>query len=110
MTPINNRHKINENSGTCLYLHLLFTSDMILTTSSILDCGALSDPSNGAVILVTSTTYPSYAYYECDLGYTLSYTVTRACQLNGTWSYFAPVCDQSGIYLILSLNTCSNSH
>jgi cysteine-rich repeat protein len=56
------------------------------------DCGALPNPTNGAVNTSGGTTYPSTASYSCNAGYVRSGSATRACQTSGTWSGSAPTC------------------
>ena len=57
------------------------------------NCGPLMDPANGQVVTSSGTTLGSTATYTCDTGYTLSGSQTRTCQMNETWSLFAPVCE-----------------
>ena len=65
-----------------------------------MDCGSLSDPTNGAVNL-TNTTFGSEASYICDNGYLLSDdgSQLRICQANGNWSSSAPECISKEIIL-----------
>ncbi len=56
------------------------------------DCGDLTDPSNGAVDTSSGTTFMMNATYICNTGYTLVGTVTRTCQANTMWSLTAPTC------------------
>jgi hypothetical protein len=60
-------------------------------TCVAVDCGALTDPSNGKVSAAT-TTYNSTATYSCSMGYNLSDTTPRTCQANKQWSGSAPIC------------------
>ncbi|XP_064394225.1 uncharacterized protein LOC135341566 isoform X3 [Halichondria panicea] len=57
----------------------------------IVDCGRLSDPTNGDVSFRT-TTFNSRAAYSCNNGFLLVGQTTRVCQSNGEWSGKAPVC------------------
>jgi formylglycine-generating enzyme len=60
------------------------------------DCGTLTAPTNGAVVVPT-TTYGSTATYSCTTaGYTLFGGAVRTCQSNGTWSESAPSCGVIG--------------
>ena len=56
-----------------------------------MDCGDLSDPSNGQVTL-TGTTFGSTATYECNTGFTLMGNMERTCQDDGNWSENEPTC------------------
>ena len=56
-----------------------------------MDCGRLSDPTNGDVSFRT-TTFNSRAAYSCNNGFLLVGQTTRVCQSNGEWSGKAPVC------------------
>ena len=54
------------------------------------NCGPLSDPTNG-LVTVTDTFLGSIANYSCNSGYGLVGDVTGVCQANGNWSE-GPVC------------------
>ena len=56
-----------------------------------IDCGALSDPSNG-VVQFSSTTVSSIARYICNIGYSINGASERVCEANGQWSPAAPTC------------------
>ena len=58
----------------------------------LVDCGLVVAPTNGVVIL-SSTTYLSVATYGCSTGYQLSGQNTQTCQADGTWSGNNPTCD-----------------
>ena len=57
------------------------------------DCGALTDPANGAVKLKGGTTYTATAEYSCNTGYTFptGASVIRRCGVKG-WSGSKPSC------------------
>ena len=54
------------------------------------DCGALSDPENGAVVVAAGTSLGAAASYTCLEGYALSGSATRTCEVTGAWSPSAP--------------------
>ena len=56
------------------------------------DCGDLTDPSNGAVDTSSGTTFMMTATYTCNTGYTFIGDMTRTCQANAMWSLTAPTC------------------
>ena len=58
---------------------------------TVIDCGSLTDPSNGTVS-VSATTYTSNATYTCDSGYTINGDSMRMCQADGEWSGSEPSC------------------
>ncbi len=60
-------------------------------TCTIVDCGALKNPTNGTVV-ASPTTYGSKADYTCQTGYGLAGTSPRICQADGNWSGTAPTC------------------
>ena len=66
---------------------------------TVVDCGNLTNPSNGEVIF-SSTTLSSLAEYSCDQqsGYLLTQGTgsVRTCQADGTWSGSEPSCVCSG--------------
>ena len=57
-----------------------------------IDCGPLTDPTNGQVDTSSGTTFGSTATYTCDTGYTLSGSQSRTCGADGMWSSSNPVC------------------
>jgi hypothetical protein len=56
------------------------------------DCGALSDPDNGDVVVAGGTSLGATASYTCLEGYALSGSATRTCGVTGAWSGSAPSC------------------
>ena len=60
----------------------------------IIDCGILSNPTNGNVALANGDTqYGAIATYSCNSGYTLNGTTDRQCLSNGQWNASSPTCD-----------------
>ena len=59
---------------------------------TVVDCGDLMDPANGAVSL-TNTIFNSTATYSCNDGYNLVEDTTRICLASGSWSDTAPTCE-----------------
>ena len=70
----------------------------ITKTSTVVDCGVLS-VTNGQVNTSSGTTYNQVATYSCDTGYNLVGSLTRTCQVNGSWSFTAPVCECESDFL-----------
>ena len=64
-----------------------------ITFDSVVDCGPLSSPDNGAVTL-TETLVGSTATYTCDSGYESVASTNLVCQDNGYWSG-SPLCSLS---------------
>ena len=60
--------------------------------STAVDCGELTDPTEGNVQFAR-TTFGSVAVYECDENYVLSGGNTRLCQADRMWSGFTPTCE-----------------
>ena len=58
----------------------------------VINCGELSDPTNGMVYTSPNTTYNSVATYGCDPGYMLTEDISHTCQANGSWSNTQPEC------------------
>jgi formylglycine-generating enzyme required for sulfatase activity len=57
------------------------------------NCGALTNPTNGTVSTPGGNTLGATATYSCSSGYTLSSgSTTRTCQSSGTWSGSSGVC------------------
>ena len=68
-----------------------------------MDCGNLTDPTNGQVTHTSGTTFGQTATYSCNTGYKLVENNTRTCQTTGVWSGSAPTCQ--GV-LLKVLFTC----
>ncbi len=64
--------------------------DMIPYTLAV-DCGPLTNPTNGMVDAST-TTFMSTATYTCVSGYVLDSGMTRTCGATGEWSGSEPTC------------------
>ncbi len=62
------------------------------------DCGNLTNPVNGHVML-TDTTFPSSAIYQCNQGFILHGVAQRNCEANGRWSNRASVCRSKKLQL-----------
>ena len=73
-------------------IYLYTTTSFINFIPSVVDCGGLSSPQNGQVIL-TNTTFGSIATYLCDEGFNLIGDMQRMCQSNGEWSGNEPICE-----------------
>ena len=58
---------------------------------TVVNCGFLTNPSNGAVSTSSGTTFNQVATYSCDSGYMISGAATRTCQITG-WSLAPPTC------------------
>ena len=68
---------------------------------SAVDCGTLSSPSNGQVIL-TGIAFGSTATYACNSGFNLVGNMQRTCQNNGDWSGTQPNCDGNTQNVLIS--------
>jgi CUB/sushi domain-containing protein len=62
-------------------------------TCDIVNCGNLSNPTNGTVSTGGGTTYNQTASYTCNIGYYRNGSATRTCQASGSWSGSAPSCN-----------------
>ncbi|KAH3729507.1 hypothetical protein DPMN_055479 [Dreissena polymorpha] len=56
------------------------------------DCGPLSKPDNGDVVLNAGTKYEAVANYSCNDGFQLVGDTSRICRHTGTWSGVQPTC------------------
>lgn len=63
------------------------------------ECGSLSDPVFGEV-MVDQTTYGHTATFYCFQGYILSGSAERTCSADGYWTGTQPVCTVTGKLLI----------
>ena len=57
-----------------------------------MNCGTLTNSTNGQVSYTAGTTYGQTATYSCNTGYTLVGSSTRTCQATGLWSGSTPTC------------------
>ena len=69
---------------------------LLMVTLIFIDCGNLTDPTNGSVSF-TLTTYNELVSYTCDPGFTLTGSSSRICQQDATWSSSAPNCIIKGL-------------
>ena len=58
----------------------------------VVDCGILTNPTNGQVSHTAGTKFGQTATYSCDTGYNLVGDGTRICQAGGVWSGSEPNC------------------
>ena len=66
--------------------------DVLLPT--VVDCGTLTNPTNGQVSNTAGTTFGQTATYSCNTGYNLVGDSTRTCQAIGNWSGSVPTCER----------------
>ena len=69
-----------------------FVHDLSLRPSTAVNCGTLTNPTNGHVSHTAGTTFGRRATYRCNTGYNLVGGSTRTCQATGGWSGSAPTC------------------
>ena len=73
-----------------LVLNLIIYNCTVLS-----DCGQLSAPLNGVVIIAPNKTEcGSVATYSCNTGYLLKGVLNRTCQVDGQWSDVMPFCSR----------------
>ena len=61
------------------------------SSSAVVDCDILDDPTNG-MVTVSTTTYNSLAKYSCNIGHTLTGDDMRTCLETGSWYGNEPTC------------------
>ncbi|XP_064388263.1 uncharacterized protein LOC135336419 isoform X3 [Halichondria panicea] len=61
----------------------------------LIECSALSSPSNGNVDTSFGTTAGNVALYSCDEGLVLTGSPARICDNNGLWTPNAPTCEET---------------
>ena len=78
------------------------------SSPSVVDCGPLSDPTNGIVLVSVNTTLGTTASYECIAGYEVVGLMGefRFCTETGMWSERDPTCERT-LYTILVIGTQS---
>lgn len=65
--------------------------DALTPECKLVDCGSLSDPSDG-IVSFSSSTYGSQAIYKCNTGFTTSSPSTRTCTSEGYWNNSVQTC------------------
>lgn len=80
--------------GACIDTYSKIFSKTVIRVffSSVVDCGALTSPSNGEVS-VNETTLEALAVYTCNSGYLLQGNNSRTCLDDGNWSSSEPACE-----------------
>ena len=74
-----------------VYVRSVYHIFCYVTTITVVQCGSLSNPTNGQVEYST-TSYRSISNYYCNYGYVLVGVNSRQCLSNGTWSMEPPIC------------------
>ena len=100
LTFLETAHMLHGNcclnsSRSIKYKALVF---FILTA---VNCGTLTNPTNGSVTHTAGTTFGRTATYSCNVGYNLVGGRNRTCQATAVWSGNAPTCQ--GICMFLHL-------
>ena len=77
-------------------------SQTLYNTTVVIDCGYLSNPEKGRVVL-SGTICGSTASYSCNEGYRLVGDAARSCLTDASWSGSAPVCIGMRVVVFSSL-------
>ena len=73
---------------------------LVIFPLTAVDCGTLTNPSNGIVSYTAGTTFGSKATYSCNTEYFMLGNSTHICQAAGYWSRSTPICQRM---LLLSI-------
>ena len=65
----------------------------------VIDCGGLTSPAHGGVVL-TTTIEGSTAVYICNQYYCRNGSGVRTCRSDGQWDGTAPVCQRERIHCL----------
>ena len=76
----------------------LFDITIKIIITIAVECGPLSSPTNGLVIL-TGTTFMHTATYSCNQGHVLEGDDTRTCQFDRAWSGEEPQCEGNTFFM-----------
>ena len=94
----------HKSRNSFVFFEILFKLDQHLhiafLLSTVVDCGALTDPANGQVSHPDGTTFGETATYSCNPDYNLVGDSTRTCEATGDWSGSEPTCQ---------CNSCNSS-
>ena len=74
------------------FLFTMMEDMMYFPLLTTVDCGTLTNLTNGQVSHMGETTLGQTATYSCDTCYNLVGSNTRTCQSTGVWSGSAPTC------------------
>ena len=58
----------------------------VLFLYTVVDCGPITNPSNGQVNTSNGTTFESVVTFSCNAGYMLSHQQMLMCGADGMWS------------------------
>jgi CUB/sushi domain-containing protein len=75
----------------CL-LTIVCVMNCIVHPAVVVDCGNLTSPLQGYV-LIDESTFGSIANYSCFEGYELDGNMTRTCLESGSWMGNDPICN-----------------
>ena len=66
----------------------------VLVSHSVVDCGPLTDPTNGQVDTFSGTIFGSVATFSCNTGYMLNPRELQMviCGVDGVWPTNIPTC------------------
>ena len=78
----------------------------IFLSMTAVDCGPLTDPTNGSVNHTAGTTFAQTATYSCETGYNLVGDSTLTCQAIGNWSGNAPTCQGMLLHSVCLWSFC----
>ena len=99
--------------GFQLYLFAIVSStntcsDCLRFPYTAIDCGVLTDPSNGAVDTSSGTTFMMTATYTCNDGYMRIGSESRTCGSDRNWTPEAPTCERKLVIIIAGTNITCN--
>ena len=78
---------------------------MLTFSISVVSCGSLSTPSNGAK-LGSGVTYGSVVTFRCNSGYDIEGSDSRTCQADGSWNGNNTLCrGKKCILIVISQKT-----
>lgn len=69
-----------------------FTGDGLTCSAASGACDPLSNPANGTVMVSNSGMFPSTATYACNTGFAALTSLTRTCNMDGSWTGAEPAC------------------
>ena len=82
-----------------LSCYIIFITDVLCCFDLVIDCGALSTPTNG-LQTPTGSLVDDTASFSCVYGYRLEGSATRTCQTDETWTGTAPTCVRKLLFVI----------
>lgn len=97
------------NNNRIVSIGICWDTNYLFNVYLFKDCGEITYPQNGSVIMNLGSTFGQIARYSCKKGFNLIGNEFSICTANGTWTK-APVCEAKGMgsfsFIFLEKKNC----